>query len=190
MAKSGYLYSGTPASDVGLYGAYQLFEWTAKASNEPGITDISWTIKCTGKESASSNTKAFTSCIANVYNANGGTIVGGSGLQICNYNSGTGSANYVSYKGTVIASGTFHVRPSTDGTGGFKVNLDVNIGGWDGSGRDRNATFTLDANTPYYYVYIDNGSSFVKAIPYVDNGTTWQAAVAYKDNGTEWKVCN
>lgn len=187
MAKSGYLYSGTPASNVGLYGARQLFEWTATPSSEPGVTNISWTLKCVGKESASSNTKAYTACIANVYNYNGGEIIGGSGLCICNYSSGN---TYLSYKGTQFASGTFQVKHSTEGNGGFQVNIDVNIGGWDGSGRDASTTFTLDANKPYYYIYIDNGSSFVKAIPYIDNGSEWKVAVTYIDNGTEWKPCN
>lgn len=187
MASSGHLYSGTPASNVGLYGAYQLFQWTAKPSSEPGVTDVSWTIKCVGKESASSNTKAYTACAANVYNYNGGSIVGGSGKNICNYSSGD---SYISYKGTQIASGTFQVKHNNEGAGGFQVNLDVNIGGWDGSGRDASTTFVLDVNVPYRYVYIDTGTEFVRAIPYIDDGTEFKVAEAYMDNGTEFKVCN
>lgn len=184
MASSGTLYSGTPASNVGLYGAKQKFVWSATPSDEPGVTNVKWDLYCVGKESASSNTKAYTACYAYVYDNAGGTIVGGSGKCICYYSSGD---TYLSYKGTWFAGGTFQVKHSNDGTGGFRVYLDVNIGGWDGSGRDANGYYSLDVNKPYSYIFIDNGTDFVKAIPYIDNGTDWQVARGYVDNGTEWK---
>ena len=187
MASSGTLYSGTPASNVGLYGAKQKFVWSATPSDEAGVTDVSWELYATGKENASSNTQAFCSCKATVHDSGGGSIVGGDGLQICNYSSGD---SYISFKGKKFASGSFQVKHSIDGTGGFIVKLDVNIGGWDGSGRDASGTFVLDENMPFYYVYIDTGSALVKAVPYVYDGTNWQVTRAYIDNGTEWKLCN
>lgn len=187
MASSGVLYSGTPASNVGLYGAKQKFIWSAKKSSEPGITDINWELHAVGKENASTNTRALTECIVNVYDYNNGSIVGGSGQTVCNYYSGDGV--YVSYKGTKFASGTFQVKHTQEGVAGFKVTMDVNIGGWKGSTMDAEGTFELDENVPYFFVYIDNGAACVKAIPYIDDGTNWKVAEAYIDDGTKFKVC-
>lgn len=39
-------------------------------------------------------------------------------------------------------------------------------------------------------VKIDNGSSFVNAIPYIDNGSSWVQAMPYIDNGSSWKLCS
>lgn len=186
MATSGILYSGTPASNVGLYGAKQKFVWSATKSDEPGVTDVSWELYAVGKENATSNTQARTKCVANVYDYGGGSIVGGSGKEICNYDSGSG--NYISYKGTKFANGTFQVKHSYDGTGGFKITLDVDIGGWIDDIVDASGTFTLDENIPGK-VYIDTGSNILIAIPYLDTGTEWKQAIPYLDNGTEWRVC-
>ena len=190
MSSSGTLYSGTPPSSSGLYGAKQKFVWSATKSSEPGVSIINWSLYAVGKENASSNTKARTRCVAKVSDSGGGTIVGGSGKIICDYDSGPNSSTYVSYKGTRFASGTFQVKHSDEGVGGFEVALDVNIGGWDGAGRDASATFVLDSNVPYQYVNIDTGTGFVRAIPYIDNGTEFKVAEAYIDTGTEFKVCN
>lgn len=189
MASSGTLYSGTPASNVGLYGAKWQFNWSAAPASEPGVTDITWTLYSVGKESASSNTIATGYCYLTAYNYNGGEVVGntGSGVAIGSYD---GGSEKISYKGVYRAGGTFQVRHSEEGLGGFTLYMSVNIGGWNSATQCATHNVVLDTNKPFYYVYIDNGTSFVKAIPYVDNGTEWKAAVAYVDNGTEWKACN
>ncbi len=39
-------------------------------------------------------------------------------------------------------------------------------------------------------VRIDNGSSFVNAMPYIDNGSSWVQAMPYIDNGSSWVLCS
>ena len=189
MATSGTVYSGTPASNVGLYGAKWQFNWSASKAEEPGVTNITWTLYSVGKESASSNTTATGYCYLTAYNYNGGTVVGntGNGVSIGYYD---GGSSYISYKGVYRAGGTFQVKHDNEGNGGFSVYMNVNIGGWNTSNQAATHYVTLETNKPYYYIYIDNGTSFVKAIPYIDNGTTWQAAVAHIDTGSTWQVCN
>ena len=187
MANSGTVYSGTPASNVGLYGAKWQFSWTSSPSSEPGVTDVTWNLYSVGR--SSSPTQATGYCYLTAYDYNGGTIVGGSdgSKYIGGYD---GGSSYITYTGTWRASGTFQVKHSDDATGGFRLYMNVSIGGWNTANQCATHYITLDANKPYYYVYIDNGSSFVKAIPYIDNGSEWKVAVAYIDNGTEWEPCN
>lgn len=185
MATSGTLYSGTPASNVGLYGAKWQFNWTATPSSEAGITNINWTLYSVGR--SSSPTVATGYCYLTAYDHNGGTIVGGNGSK--SIGSYDGGSEYISYKGVKRASGTFQVKHSDSGSGGFRLYMRVNIGGWNSANQCATHYVSLNTNKPYNYVYIDNGSSFIKAIPYIDNGTEWKVATAYVDNGVEWKVC-
>jgi hypothetical protein len=184
MATNGTIYSGTPNSSSSVYGAKWKFVWTATPTDDPGVTKVTWDAYTSGRESASSNTSAYARLYVFVYDYAGGTIVEGNGKQIGSYNSGTGTI--VSFKNVWRMGGSFHVKHSTDGTGGFKITLDANIAGYD---TDGSGTGVLNENVPYYYVYIHNGSENKKAVAYIDTGTEWKATRAYISNGTSWKTC-
>ena len=188
MASSGSAYSNTVNSSSGLYGAKFRVDWTATPTDEPGVTKVSWRAYAVGREGASSNTRGYARLYLYAHNStdNSSTIVEGNGKQIGSYSSG--DYNYISYQGTFIMEGSFHVKHEATGKGGFRLRFDPNIGGLDPA--ENTVAFTLDENVPYYYVYIDTGSSTVKAVPYIDDGTDWKAARVYVDDGTEWKACS
>jgi hypothetical protein len=183
MASSGYIDSGTPGTQYGIHGAIWRVYWSAEPTDEAGVTKVKWDAYTTGR--SSSPTRAYARLNLYVYNHAGGTIVEGSGALLGSYSSG--DYNTVDYTHVWRMGGSFNVKHSTDGSGGFSMLLDANIAGHD---TDGSGVGVLDANVPYYYVYIDNECGFAKAIPYIHNGTEWKVATAYIDTGTEWKVCS
>ena len=54
---------------------------------------------------------------------------------------------------------------------------------WDGAA-------TINTSGGAGLVRIDNGSSFVNAMPYIDNGSSWVQAMPYIDNGSSWVLCS
>lgn len=182
MASSGYIDSGTPGSQYGIHGAIWRVYWSAEPTDEPGVTKVKWDAYTTGR--SSSPTAAYARLNLYVYNHAGGTIVEGSGALLGSYSSG--DYNTVAYTGVWRMGGSFHVKHSTDGSGGFSMLLDANIYGID---TDSSGVGVLDVNVPYYYVYIDTGSEQKKAVAYIDDGTELKATRAYMDNGTEFKTC-
>lgn len=196
MASNGVIQSGTPNhSQLTLTGARFEFRWEATPGYEPGITDIKWELWAVGR--STSPTRGYGYCLIDVAGVNGSTIVGSSDITatICEYQSGNTSSTYTFFTGKEsLAEGNFQIKHASSGLGSFHVYLKkVEIGdsyAYLGYSLNEDVIITLDLNMPYKYVYIHNGTTFVKAIPYIDSGTEWKVAEAYIDTGTEWKSCN
>lgn len=174
MATSGSIKSSKcPSSYAGYCDMQWEFRWTAEPSEEPGVTVVSWELWTVGR--TESPTQAYTQIKMTVDDQNG--------KDLLTYE----STNEVrSFKGVLQDSGSFEVAHNTDGMASFAVAMSTDI--YEGVFRDVTGTGVLDTNMPYC-VYIDTGSSIVKAIPYIDNGQEWQRAIPYIDNGSAWNMC-
>lgn len=177
MAIKGTIESATCLSTyIYYYGMRWEFRWTAAPStSKAGVTIVSYGLYTVGYTADA--TKAYTQIKLSVTDQNGN--------QVESY---TSTKESLSFTGVLQYSGSFEVNHDTDGSASFTVSMSTDI--YEGAFRSATGTGVLDTNMPYYYVSIDTGSAFVKAIPYIDNGSEWKAASAYIDNGTSWKLCS